>query len=139
MPSIPTPLDPVQQRLTDLRNGLLRLHKTLLDSERDFYEHEIGKIASANQLLALVINDPWFAWLHQISELVVLIDETQESKEPPPTAELADLLVARTRALLVPAEEGSDFAQRYYQAMQRDPGVVIAHGQMVKLLGTLGT
>ena len=133
---MPSP-DPVQQRLTDLRNGLLRLHKTLLDSERDSYEHEIGKIASANQLLALVIHDPWFAWLHEISELVVQIDEIQESKEPVPTTEDADRLVARSRVLLVPAEQGSGFAERYYQAMQRDPGVVIAHGQMVKLLSTL--
>ncbi len=128
--------DPVQQRLTDLRNGLLQHHKILLDSERDSYEHEIGKITSSGQLLQLVIHDPWFAWLHEISELIVFIDETLESKEPLPPGE-ADKLIQQARTLLIPAEEGEEFARRYDQAMQRDPDVVIAHGRMVKLLAKL--
>jgi hypothetical protein len=39
--------------------------------------------------------------------------------------------------LLIPAEEGSEFARRYDQAMQRDPDIVIAHGRIVKLLAKL--
>ena len=31
--------DPIRQRLTALRNGLLQLHKTLLDSEHSTYEN----------------------------------------------------------------------------------------------------
>jgi hypothetical protein len=126
--------DPTQQRLTDLRNGLLRLHKILLDSERDCYEHEIAKITSVNEFLGLVIGDPFFAWLHELSQLIVLIDETQEAKKPPPNAADADRLVAQTKTLLKPAEDGVGFAKRYDQAMQRDPDVIIAHGQMARLL-----
>ena len=129
--------DPTQERLTELRNGLLRLHKTLLDSERDSYEHEIAKIGSANEFLGLVIHDPWFAWLHELSQLVVVIDEAQESTDPPVTPEDADRLIAQSRALLVPAEEGAGFARKYYESMQRDPDVVIAHGRMAKLLAQL--
>ena len=33
-------------------------------------------------LLQLVINDPWFAWLHSVSELVVRIDETVDNGSP---------------------------------------------------------
>lgn len=138
MSSVPTPAE-VHQRLTELRNGLLRHHKILLYSERDFYEHEVSKITSANEFLALVIHDPWFAWLHELSELIVLIDETQENKENPVTAADADRLLAQSKALLVPAEEGAGFAKRYYQAMQRDPDVIIAHGQMAKLMARLGS
>lgn len=137
MPSPVSPDDPTQKRLTELRNGLLRLHKILLDSERDFYEHEVNKITSANQFLALVIHDPWFAWLHELSELIVLIDETQEAEDPPVSASDADKLIAQSRALLVPSETGNGFAKRYDQAMQRDPGVIIAHGQTAKLLARL--
>lgn len=136
MPNVSAPLDPVQQRLTDLRNGLLHHHKILLDSERDSYEHEIGKITSSGQLLQLVIHDPWFAWLHEISELIVFIDETLESKEPIAAVD-ADKLVQQARTLLIPAEDGEEFARRYDQAMQRDPDVVIAHGRMVKLMAKL--
>ena len=131
------PSDPVQQRLTDLRNGLLRLHKVLLDSERALYEHEIAKITSAGQLLNLVINDPWFAWLHELSELIVLIDETQEADDPPVSLIDANKLIAQSKALLIPAEQGTRFAQKYYEAIQRDPDVVIAHCKMSRLLGQL--
>ncbi len=71
--------DLTKQRLTDLRNGLLGLHKTLLDSERATYERDIARIGSSGELLKLVLYDPWFAWLHELSEFVVLIDETLDA------------------------------------------------------------
>ena len=63
------------RRLIDLRTRLLALHKALLDDAKSAYEMDRGRIASAGALLQLVIHDPWFAWLHQLSELVVRIDE----------------------------------------------------------------
>lgn len=128
--------DPVQQRLTELRNGLLRHHKVLLDSERESYEHEVNKINSPTEFLQLVIHDPWFAWLHELSELIVIIDEAQEADVPVTPAD-ADKLIQQARTLLIPAEQGSLFARRYDQAMQRDPDVVIAHGRVAKLIRSL--
>ena len=130
--------DPLHQRFTELRNALLKLHKTLLDSERDAYERDIEKIHTPGQFLGLVMGDPWFTWLRELSQLIVVIDETQDSKKQPPTAQDADRLVAQAKALLTPQESGEGFAQRYDQAMQRDPGVFIAHCQTIKLLGRLG-
>ena len=75
MSRVPTE-DRTRQRLTDLRNGLLKLHKVLLDSERDAYDHNISRITSSGQLLDLVLNDPFFAWLRELSQFIVLIDET---------------------------------------------------------------
>ena len=66
----------IKDRLKTLRNGLLRLHKSLLDSERAAYEHDIARITSTGQYLGLVLNDPWFHWLHELSQFIVLIDET---------------------------------------------------------------
>ena len=126
-----------QQRLTDLRNGLLRLHKTLLDSERASYERDIARIHSSGELLKLVLYDPWFAWLHELSELVVLIDETLDAKEPPNGIE-AEKLIAQARELIAPNENGRGFEKRYFEAMQRDPDVVLAHAQARKLLAGLG-
>ena len=42
--------DHTKQRLTHLRNGLLSLHKTLLDSERATYERDIARISSSGEL-----------------------------------------------------------------------------------------
>src|SRR5256885_2711465 len=41
--------DRTQERLKNLRNGLLRLHKSLLDSERAVYERDVERITSAGQ------------------------------------------------------------------------------------------
>lgn len=129
--------DPAYARLTELRNGLLALHKTLLESERDSYERSIERITSSNQYLGLVLHDPWFAWLRELSQMVVFIDEIQDSKEQSPTAADADVLVAKARALLLPSEAGAGFQKGYFDAMQRDPGVVLAHGRMMKILSGL--
>jgi hypothetical protein len=137
MSSIPSSLRPAPERLTDLRNSLLSLHKTLLDSEQASYERDIARIESKNELLRLVLYDTWFAWLHELSELVVLIDETLDAKEPPDGAD-ADRLIAQARELLTPNEEGQGFAKRYFEALQRDPDVVLAHGKTRKLVVSLG-
>ena len=136
MPSSDSVQDPIQQRLTELRDGLLSLHKTLLDSERARYERDIARINSSAELLKLVLYDPWFAWLHELSEFVVLIDETLDAKEPPAGIE-AERLIAQAWDLLSPDEMGSGYARQYFEALQRDPDVVLAHGRMRKLLARL--
>jgi hypothetical protein len=137
MSSINSLPDPVKQRLTELRNGLLALHKTLLDSERAMYEHDIARITSSGELLNLVINDPWFAWLHALSEFVVLIDETLDAEEPPQGMD-AERLITQAWELMAPDENGKGFAKRYFEALQRDPDVVLAHARMRKVLANLG-
>jgi hypothetical protein len=137
MASSVSPPDAVRRRLTDLRNGLLHLHKSLLDSESAIYDHDIVRITSKGQLLNLVLHDPWFAWLHELSELVVLIDETLDGKEPAAPAD-ADRLLAQARDLVAPASNGGEFRRHYLEALQRDPNVVVAHAEAMKLLASLG-
>jgi hypothetical protein len=130
--------DRTTQRLTDLRNGLLRLHKSLLDSERAAYERDVARITSTGQFLNLVLSDPWFNWLHDLSQFVVLVDETLDFKEPA-TPEDGDRLIARARELVSPSEEGAGFGRRYYEAMQRDPAAVLAHRDMMQVFAGLAT
>lgn len=122
--------DRTRPRLTDLRNGLLRLHKHVLDSERSAYERDVERITTTGQYLDLVLNDPWFAWLRELSQFIVLVDETLDDDEPPTSAD-ADRLIAQARTLVSPAEAGSGFGRKYFEAMQRDPGVVLAHRDMI--------
>ena len=136
MSSIPSSPLPAHQRLTDLRNALLSLHKTLLESERATYERDIARIKSTTDFLKLVLYDPWFNWLHELSELVVLIDETLDAKEPPDGL-TADRLIVQSHELLTPNETGQGFAKRYFEALQRDPDVVLAHAKTRKLVTSL--
>ncbi len=123
------PADPPTQ-LSTLRNALLKLHKTLLDSEQERYDHDVERITSRGQLLGLVLKDPFFAWLHELSELIVLIDETLASEEPPGDA---SRLLGQARTLLTPLEGGQGFRGQYFETLQRDPDVVIAHGEAMKV------
>jgi hypothetical protein len=128
--------DRTRERLTDLRNGLLKLHKSLLDSERSVYEHEVTRITSTGQYLNLVLNDPWFGWLRELSQFIVLIDETLDFEDPATAAD-ADRLIARARDLVAPSETGNVFARRYFEALQRDPSAVLAHRDMMRVFATL--
>jgi catechol 2,3-dioxygenase len=123
----------MRTRLRELRGRLLNLHKVLLDDARAAYEMDRGRIASATNLLQLVINDPWFAWLHPLSELVVRIDETIEADSPATEADGAALL-DQVERLLAPAESGETFARRYFEALQRQPSVVLAHADVRRVL-----
>jgi hypothetical protein len=122
-----------RQRITHLREALLHLHKALVDSERATYEQNIGTIPSANHFLKLLTDDPWFAWLHPLSQLIVTMDEALEAKAKAPlTSEMAAALVKQTAELLVASEAGEGFARNYFDALQRDPDVVMAHAAAAK-------
>jgi hypothetical protein len=128
--------DETRDNLKVLRQGLLRLHKTLLDLERRDYERARGRIGNSYEFLQLVLKDPWFDWLHRLSELIVQIDETLDShSESPATEADAKALIERAKALLVPAETGSEFQKNYFLALQQSPDVVLLHSEVVKLLG----
>lgn len=128
--------DPTRERLTLLRNGLLHLHKGLLDSERAAYERDVARITSAGQFLGLVLNDPWFSWLRDLSQFIVMVDETLAFEEPATAAD-ADRLIAQARELVSPSEDGAGFRRRYFEAMQRDAGAVLAHRDMMKVFAEM--
>jgi hypothetical protein len=125
----------LRQRLTELRDALLRLHKALMESERTSYEQTFGKIASPYQFLKLLTEDPWFAWFRPVSQLIAAMDETLDAKEPLTLPAVGEL-ISRARIMLVPTESGEGFSQHYDEALQRDPDVVFAHAAVAKLLRT---
>ena len=128
----------LRTRLKETRDGLLRLHKTLLDSERAAYERDVARIPTSGQFLQLVLNDPWFQWLRELSTLLVAIDEALAAKDPPVADADLEGLMSQARAILVPDEGGSGFARRYFEVLQRDPGAVLAHRDMLKVMNERG-
>ena len=86
--------DTTREHLTLLRTGLLRWHKSLLDIEKAAYERDVKRITSTGQYLQLVLEDPWFAWLREVSQLIVVIDETLDQKEPATSEDAARLVSA---------------------------------------------
>lgn len=123
----------VNSPLPELRERLVALHKTLVESERVSYEQTMGTIPSPQHFLQLLTRDPWFAWLHPLSLLIVAMDEALEAKRTPVTAAAVAELVRRTRGLLVASESGEGFAKHYFDALQRDPDVVLAHAAAARI------
>jgi hypothetical protein len=116
--------------LTELRQLLLQLHKTLIDWQREDYEGQYGRLQTT-QLLQVILENPQFAWLRTMSGLIVSIDEALDVKSP----DLGETgpLVAKARELIAP-EPGSHYALRYHAALQELPEAVLAHRDLVQLL-----
>ena len=123
-----------RQQLRSISGVLLRLHKTLLDFEREAFERERGKISNSYEFLNLVVSDTWFAWLRRLSELIVEIDELLADRESPHETTGA-ALIRQTGMLLTPVESGDEFQRKYFEAMQQSPEVVLAHAEFAKVLG----
>ncbi len=127
-------LDSNIEQLRNVRQSLLRLHKTLLDCERETYERAHDRVENAYEFLQLVMHDPWFAWLHRLSGLVVQIDEMLDADEPLTESAIV-ALVDEARTLLQPSETGDEFQQKYFRTLQLCPDAVIAHAKAVKVIG----
>ncbi len=124
----------IRQRLTELREAMLPLHKALLEFERVGYEATFGKIQSPYQFLKLVMEDPWFAWLTPMTQLITAIDEMLDAKKEPLTVAGVDAVVERVKTLLVATEGGEGFLRHYDEALQRNPDVVLAHAAVAQLI-----
>ena len=131
-PDAPAPRTTAE--LHQLSKALLRLHKALLDGERLAYEERHGPIASNGQFLQLVLGHPDFAWLRQLSRLMAELDDLSGRTDPSTPRAISDVL-ATLRTLLTAVKEDEAFGGRYYDALQRDADVVLAHGTVSNLLG----
>ncbi|MBA5868071.1 MAG: hypothetical protein GDA67_15370 [Nitrospira sp. CR1.3] len=123
----------LRQILLEVRRSLLGLHKALIIAEQLTYERINGRVGSTGQLLQLVLNDPWFTWLHPLSQLVIRVDELLDG-DTEPTAVEVEYMLSEVRALIRPSEEGDGFERSYYEALQRAPDVIFAHVEVKKLL-----
>ncbi len=126
-------MDSTPARLDQLSRALLNLHKALLHGERAAYEQVHGPIASNGAFLQLLLGHEWFAWLRQLSGAMAMLDELAECQEPN-AREAIDEHMASLRILLVPSEAGEGFGRKYFEALQRDPEVVLAHATVKELL-----
>ena len=99
--------------------------------ERRDYEKAHG-VVTTGELFRLVVDDPQFAWLHNISEFVVRIDEALSSDESVAEKD-AHVPISLARKLFAPTQTGDGFQKQYFDAIQRDPAVVMEHAELVRL------
>jgi hypothetical protein len=128
-----TPDDPeraeLRATLRELSKALLPLHRALIEAARDDYAFATGRSVGPAQLLQLVTDDPFFAWLKPMTALIVEIDEmARVDFEAPAARDVA----ARVERLF----EGA-FNERYVPLLQRDVDVAVAHAAIRRALAKL--
>ncbi|HTH50605.1 MAG TPA: hypothetical protein VL501_01645 [Pyrinomonadaceae bacterium] len=120
------------EQLKNARNILLKLHKSMLDLEREMYEGLNGQITPA-QFVNLLMEDEDFAWLRKFSILIVEIDEMFASKEGFSDG-LVDANLQKVRELAEMSETDDYFKAKYQFAIQRSPDAAGLHSQLKAVL-----
>ena len=124
-------MDQDRERLRDLSARLVRLHRVLLDRERRAYEDQHGAIPSG-ELFRLVLDHETFAWLRVLSMMIAQIDAVVDADEPVAAQDADNAL--RESYRLLKAGGGGAFQEKYHEALQSSPDVVMAHAEVSKVL-----
>src|ERR1019366_9997433 len=101
--------------LREVSKLLLPLHRALIDAAKEDYAFAVGSIEKPAQLLQLLTDDPFFAWLKPVTSLIVDIDEMARTD-----FEAADVaaIVDRINCLFGAKAEGA-FSAQYIPMLQR--------------------
>ena len=116
------------EKLKNARNILLKLHKSMLDRERELYEGIHGPL-KPTQFLTLLLEDEDFEWLRKFSMLIVEIDEMFAQKDGIEPG-MIDANIVKVRELVEMAEPDEYFRAKYQFAIQRDPDSAGLHSEL---------
>jgi hypothetical protein len=124
---------------TTLARALRQLHHALLQRARADYtrEHGLAEELPPGELLMLLTQDPAFAWLRSLSELMADIDDFQEQAAAVPDQDLRAAIRAAVDSLLTPPADGAPatpFGQHYRQHLHDEPAVTMAHAAVKQAL-----
>jgi hypothetical protein len=87
---------------------------------------------SAWELLQLLLHDEQFAWLRSLSSLMAEIDALVDADEPVAAAD-AQRLMRHAHGLLSSGDRGP-FQDKYREALQESPDIVMAHAGVSGIL-----
>lgn len=118
--------------LKNARDILLKLHKSMVELEREMYEGIHGP-QTPGQFLNLLLEDEDMAWLRKFSMLIVEIDEMFDLKEGI-TAELVDANLVKIRELVAMTETDDYFRAKYQFSLTRSPHAAMLHSELKTLL-----
>ena len=113
--------------LREVSKLLLPLHRALIDGAKEDYAFAVEPVKPA-QLLQLLTDAPFFAWLKPVTSLIVDIDEMARTDfEAADVAAISD----RVDILFGPKAEGT-FSEQYVPMLQRNVGIAIGHAALRK-------
>jgi hypothetical protein len=132
MPRTNISLDKNGRLLKEARLQLLKLHKILVDNERETFEKNNGQVTSGH-FLNVLINDKNFEWLKKFSSLIVQIDEMFDLDDGVSANMIEDQLL-QMKNLLELTNSDDEFRAKYTKVLQNDPEIQDKHQQLIKIL-----
>ena len=114
------------------RDLLLKLHKVLVDYERESYVAFNGPV-SPGQFLTQLLENPDLSWLRKFSTLIVDVDEMFAQKDGV-GEDAVDIHLAAMRNLVLMETDDLNFRTRYEMALQGDLQAAALHGDVKRLL-----
>ena len=117
----------LRSALRDVSRSLIPLHRHLIEYAKAEFARAIGPVARPAELLQMLTDDPFFAWLKPVTALIVDIDEMVRTDfEPEAALGIGD----RVQSLFTRGDPASPFSQRYLPALQGNVEVAIAHADL---------
>src|SRR5438309_11752293 len=116
--------------LLETASALREVHRALVEATRASYERENGPAGGPGQMLRLLTEDPFFAWLHPMSELIVDLDALLAQELLPP----GTVAGVRHEVDRLVQAGGSPFWEKYAPFLQSEPEVAMAHGRLKQAL-----
>lgn len=114
------------------RDGLLILHKSLVDFERWKHETVHGGV-TPGQFLNMLLENAELSWLRKFSTLIVEIDEMFAQRDGF-SSDSVDLHLKKLRDLVTMNEQDEDFVRHYQEALQNDSNSATKQAELRLLL-----
>jgi hypothetical protein len=120
--------------LRETSKTLIVLHRHLIDAAKAEYAAAFGPVASPAEMLQLLTDDPYFAWLKPVTSLIVDIDGMTRTD-----FELADAYAIgqRLEHLFGPGADDANFSKHYIPLLQNEVDVTIGHAALRSVMAKL--
>jgi hypothetical protein len=124
-------------QLAEVSRRLRAVHESLVGAVQVAFERLHGRVNGSGTLLALVLDDPLFAWLRPMSALAAELDTLADDEDV--NVDMTKLTEVRTSIELWTSISGepNEFAESYRVFLQTDPGVVMAHAALKQELAAI--
>lgn len=125
----------IKAELTLISQLLLRIHKSLLNYQKEKYEAQNEKSLSPYEMLHLSMSHEDFDWLKKITSLVVRMDESLDD-EHAVIEDIHQAVLLEVHSLFDESETYADFKAKLKVAQSRDPMLVVQVLELKKKIST---
>lgn len=125
----------IKAELTLITQLLLRIHKSLLQYQKEKYEAQNEKSLSPYDTLHLSMSHEDFDWLKKITSLVVRMDESLDD-EHAVIADIHQSVLREVHSLFDESETYADFKSKLKIAQSRDPMIGVQVLELKKKIST---